>query len=131
MRTRFRPVLATLLLAMTALTSGPEVDAVMVAKIREEGLQRSRVMDIAGYMTDVLGARLTVSEDMSRAQAWVQDEMRRIGFVNVPAEPFMDFGVTWDNTFTSLHMVAPDYQPMVATRWRTRRVPLAARWSKP
>jgi carboxypeptidase Q len=113
MRTRFRPILAALLLATTALTYGPDVDAVMVAKIREEGLQRSRVMDIAGYMTDVLGARLTVSEDMSRAQAWVQDEMRRIGLTNVAAEPFMDFGVTWDNTFTSLHMVAPDYQPMV------------------
>lgn len=113
MRFHFRPLLAGVLLATAALSQGPEVDAVMVAKIREEGLQRSRVMDIAGYMTDVLGARLTVSEDMTRAQDWVQGEMRRIGLVNVATEPFMDFGVTWDNTFTSLHMVAPDYQPMV------------------
>jgi hypothetical protein len=105
---------SVLLFGSLALTTGPDpVDSVMVAKIREEGLQRSRVMDIAGYMTDVLGARLTVSDDMSRAQTWVQDEMRRIGLTNVAAEPFMDFGVTWDNTFTSLHMAAPDYQPMV------------------
>lgn len=105
---------SVLLFGSLALTTGPDpVDSVMVAEIREEGLQRSRVMDIAGYMTDVLGARLTVSEDMTRAQAWVQDEMRRIGLTNVAAEPFMDFGVTWDNTFTSLHMAAPDYQPMV------------------
>lgn len=105
---------SVLLFGSLALTTGPDpVDSVMVAKIREEGLQRSRVMDIAGYMTDVLGARLTVSDDMTRAQTWVQDEMRRIGLTNVAAEPFMDFGVTWDNTFTSLHMAAPDYQPMV------------------
>ena len=25
----------------------------------------------------------------------------------------MDFGVTWDNEYVSLHMLDPDYQPMV------------------
>ncbi len=33
--------------------------------------------------------------------------------MNVVAEPFMDFGVTWDNEYVSLHMLEPDYQPMV------------------
>ena len=46
----------------------------MVAKIREEGFQRSQVMDIVGYMTDVLGARLTLSEDMKRAQIWIKNK---------------------------------------------------------
>jgi hypothetical protein len=64
----------------------------MVARIREEGLQRSRVMDTLSYMTDVLGARLTLSEDMKRAQAWLKTEMERIGLVNVVIEPFMDYG---------------------------------------
>jgi len=91
----------------------PTVDWAMVAKIREEGLQRSRVMDIESYMTDVLGARLTLSDDMKRAQKWVTGEMSRIGLVNVAAEPFMDFGVTWDNEFVSLHLIEPDYTPMV------------------
>lgn len=40
----------------------------MVAKIREEGLQRSRVKDFESYMTDVLGAPLTLSQDMKRAR---------------------------------------------------------------
>ena len=44
-------------------------------------------------MTDVLGARLTLSQGMQRAQVWAQAEMKRIGLVNVAAEPFMDFGV--------------------------------------
>ena len=34
-----------------------DVDWAMVARIREEGLQRSRVMDFEGYIADVLGAR--------------------------------------------------------------------------
>lgn len=56
-----------------SLNEQPKVDWDMVAKIREEGFQRSQVMDIVGYMTDVLGARLTLSEDMKRAQAWAKD----------------------------------------------------------
>jgi len=90
----------------------PTVDWVTVAKIREEGLQRSQVMDITGYIVDVLGARLTNSEAMKRAQAWVKGKMEQIGLENVVIEPFMDYGVTWDNEFFSLHMLEPDYQPM-------------------
>ena len=57
----------------------PQVDLEMVARIREEGLQRSQVADITSYMTDVLGARLTLSQDMKRAQAWAAEKMRELG----------------------------------------------------
>lgn len=105
----------SLVIVLGSIASGqaPAVDRDMVARIREEGLQRSRVMDIVGYMTDVLGARLTNSEDMKRAQAWAKGEMERLGLKNVVLEPFMDYGVTWDNEYFSLHMLEPDYQPMV------------------
>ena len=93
-----------------AITEPPED---MVAKIREEGFQRSQVMDIVGYMTDVLGARLTLSEDMKRAQIWVKNKMEEIGLVNTAIEPFMDYGMAWDNEYFSIHMIEPDYQPMV------------------
>jgi len=97
-----------------AFTPAPDVDWAMVAKIREEGLQRSRVMEFEGYMTDVLGARLTLSRDMQRAQKWLLGELTSMGLANVAAEPFMDYGVTWDNEYVSLHMLEPDYSPMVA-----------------
>ena len=74
----------------------PGVDWGAVARIREEGLQRSQVMDIAGYIVDVLGARLTNSEDMKRAQVWIKDKLAQLGLENVAVEPFMDYGVTWD-----------------------------------
>ena len=122
--------LHTLILSLAALTLGwtgsaaqtsgeaalgtiHPVDWQMVARIREEGLQRSQLATTLSYMTDVLGARLTNSRDMERAQRWVVDEMKRIGLVNTVTEPFMDYGVSWDNEYVSLHLVEPDYQPMV------------------
>lgn len=103
----------TVCAATAGAQSAPTVDRAMVAKIREEGLQRSRVMEFEGYIADVLGARLTNSQDMRRAQRWVLGEMTRMGLVNAVAEPYMDYGVTWDNEYVSLHMLEPDYQPMV------------------
>jgi len=100
------------LLAFTQREPG-SAGADMIAKIREEGFQRSQVMDIVGYMTDVLGARLTLSRDMQKAQAWAKDKMETVGLANVVIEPFMDYGAAWDNEYFSLHLLEPDYQYMM------------------
>jgi len=104
-------------LLLAAPAAGQEtrwpVDLDMIAKIREEGLQRSDLPNTFSYMTDVIGARLTNSDDMVQAQEWVVAEMRRMGLENVEREPFMDYGVSWDNEYVSLHMLEPDYSPMV------------------
>ncbi len=116
MSTGIKPVAAALFLLLSSGAFQPaaeETDLVMVARIREEGLQRSQVMEFEGYIADVLGARLTNSRDMQRAQRWVLGEMTRLGLVNVAAEPYMDYGVTWDNEYVSVHMLEPDYSPMV------------------
>ena len=39
------------------------VDWKVVAEIREEGFQRSEIANTLSYMTDVLGARLTNSDE--------------------------------------------------------------------
>ena len=68
---RLRSFAAALFVSTAAFVADPvPVDWAMVARIREEGLQRSRVADLESYMTDVLGARLTLSEDMKEAQVW-------------------------------------------------------------
>ena len=95
------------------MTGQIAVDWEMVAKIREEGLQRSGISNTLSYMTDVLGARLTNSRDMKHAQSWVIEEMKQMGLVNVVSEPFMEYGASWDNEYFSLHLLKPDYQPMV------------------
>ena len=106
--------------ALTQVTSPQEnageeiaVDWDIVAQIREEGLQRSQIANTLSYMADVLGARLTNSNAMDTAQRWAVEEMKRIGLTETYREPFMDYGVSWDNEYVSIHLLEPDYQPMV------------------
>ena len=106
--------------ALTQVTSPQEnageeiaVDWDVVAQIREEGLQRSQIANTLSYMAEVLGARLTNSNAMDTAQRWAVEEMKRIGLTETYREPFMDYGVSWDNEYVSIHLLEPDYQPMV------------------
>ncbi|MCY4572942.1 MAG: alkaline phosphatase family protein, partial [Gemmatimonadetes bacterium] len=86
----------------------------MLDRIRDEGLNRSQLPNTLSYMTDVIGARLTNSVAMDRAQEWALGEMQRIGLENPHREPFMNYGASWDNEYASVHMMEPDYQPLVA-----------------
>ena len=85
----------------------------VLARIREEGFQRSQVMEIAFYMTDVLGPRLTSSRGEKKAQEWARSKMQEMGLSRVVAEPFGAHEASWDNLYTSLHLVEPDYQPLI------------------
>ena len=107
-------VLALVIISSFAFTIPGLVDWAMVARIREEGLQRSKVMEYESYIVDVLGARLTLSRDMQRAQVWALDEMKKMGLSQVNSEAYMDYGVTWDNEYVTAHMIEPDYMPLNA-----------------
>ena len=118
-----RALLAAAVLLGTATAASPEaaraqdglwpVDREIIARIREEGLQRSELPNTFSYMTDVLGARLTNSDDMVRAQEWALGELERMGLRNAHREPFMEYGASWDIEYVSLHMLEPDYVPLV------------------
>ena len=62
-------------LAWSAPQAVPPVDLAIIEQIREEGFERSQLPDTLSYMTDVLGARLTVSPGMRRAQRWVMGSL--------------------------------------------------------
>src|SRR5262245_65387019 len=104
-----------LLLLCLSLLWAPPVPAEndVLARIREEGFQRSQVMDLAFMMTDVLGPRVTSSRGEKKAQDWAQSKMREMGLSNVVAEPFGAHEASWDNLYTSLHLIEPDYQPLI------------------
>ncbi|NNM06243.1 MAG: M20/M25/M40 family metallo-hydrolase [Gemmatimonadetes bacterium] len=104
---------AVALFLCSSLGAQEKADWEAVSKIREEGLQRSQVMDIVGYMADVLGPRLTASPRMREAQEWAQQKMAEIGLENVVVERAGEHGVNWDNEYVSLHMIEPDYQPII------------------
>ena len=57
---------ATLAPSVTGQNQEP-VDLQAISTIKDEGLQRSKVMDIASYLTDVYGPRLTGSPNIRAA----------------------------------------------------------------
>jgi carboxypeptidase Q len=109
----FLVVLLAAVMTAPAAVSQETVHWDVVSKIRGEGFQHSQVMDLAGYMSDVLGPRLTGSPGMRKAQKWAQARMKELGLENVVIEKATAHGASWDNEYTSLHMIEPDYQPLI------------------
>ena len=72
-------------------TASPEV----IAKIRDEGMNKSQIMDTLSYLTDVIGPRLTNSPGMKRANEWTRDTMAIWGMQNAKLVPFGPWGRGW------------------------------------
>ena len=60
-----------------------KIDLDAVYRIKDEGLQRSKVMEIESYLTDVYGPRLTGSPNIKEAAEWAQKTMKEWGLANV------------------------------------------------
>src|SRR5262244_2472423 len=45
-----------------------------ITKIKDEGMNRSQVMQTLSYLSDVIGPRLTASTGMKRANEWTRDQ---------------------------------------------------------
>jgi carboxypeptidase Q len=86
----------------------------VVDDIRTEGLDNSQVMEYAGYLTDVIGPRLTASPNMREAQEYVMDQLRALGLSAIVKEPWGEEAVGWEVQRVSVHMTAPDYQMVIA-----------------
>ena len=95
------------------------LDLATIARIRDEGLNHSYIMEYASGLFDDIGPRLTGSPDFARAEEWSLDQLRRMGASNVHAESWGDFGMGWRQIGTSLLMVAPSTATFVAqaTPW--------------
>src|SRR5947209_5451964 len=119
MRRTVSPILATLLLmvcvTLTAAAAAPpeQADLAAIAKIKDEGLKHSQVMETLSYLTDVYGPRLTGSPNLRRAQAWAEQQLKEWGLVNVHEEPY-EFGRGWELKHFSAQMIAPSYAPLIA-----------------
>ncbi|PYR95759.1 MAG: hypothetical protein DMG12_28020 [Acidobacteria bacterium] len=64
-----------------------KVDLDAIYKIKDEGLNRSQVMDILSYLTDVYGARLTGSPQIKAAAEWTRKKLMEWELVNVNWSP--------------------------------------------
>ena len=75
-----RKLLSSLLfisIFIVANAQDEKLDMDAIARIKKEGLENSKVMDIAFHLTDVSGSRLTNSPGFFRAANWARDEMKK------------------------------------------------------
>src|SRR5580700_3127480 len=103
MKARHNVALTAVLVGLAALPLAADwpvtekLDLDAIYRIKEEGLQRSKVMEIESYLTDVYGPRLTGSPNIRTAGEWAVKEMQSWGLANAKLEPWGPFGRGWSN----------------------------------
>ncbi|HEX6846927.1 MAG TPA: M20/M25/M40 family metallo-hydrolase [Chitinophagaceae bacterium] len=106
--------IVTVLTVQLVSAQEEKLDIEMVNKIRKEGLENSKVMEIAMYLTDVNGPRLTASPGYMRAATWAKNKLTEWGLSNANLEPWGEFGKGWEQTKCYVAMTAPYYMPLIA-----------------
>jgi carboxypeptidase Q len=101
------------LLAQTAQTPAPDPND-PIQRIKEEGTKRSEVMQTLGYLSDVIGPRLTASPGMKRANEWTRDQLTKWGLQNAHLESWGPFGRGWTLKKFSAQVVEPLAIPLIA-----------------
>jgi carboxypeptidase Q len=99
--------------ALTAAAEEP-VDLDMVNRIRDEGLNRSKVMETAAYLTDRIGPRLTNSPQARQASEWTRARLAEWGLANAHLESWGPFGRGWSYEQAAVRIVSPFTTPLVA-----------------
>ncbi|HEY3130290.1 MAG TPA: M20/M25/M40 family metallo-hydrolase [Acidobacteriota bacterium] len=107
------PIFLTLLIA-GLLAADEAVDLTTIWKIKDEGLNRSQVMETLSYLTDVFGPRLTGSPNIRKAQEWAEGKFKEWGLANVHQESYGPFGKGWALEHLSAEMLQPAYSPLIA-----------------
>jgi len=98
-----------------------KIDYEALSRIKQQGLTaaNSQVMDIASWLTDVNGPRLTGSPGVQKAAAWAVARMKEWGLTNVALEPWADksndFPYGWTNDKFYMAAVSPQQFPIPGT----------------
>ena len=85
-----------------------------IARIRDEGLNRSQVMKTLGHLSEVIGPRLTGSPNLARANAWTRDTLMGWGLKNAHLEAWGPFGRGWSLQRFSAQVIEPQSIPLIA-----------------
>jgi carboxypeptidase Q len=93
----------------------PTVDLEIVEKIKQEGLERSHVMNFASWLTDVYGPRLSNSPQLMNAHNYVKETLSEMGLSNSHLHRWGPFGKGWELKRFAMHANSPySYFPVTA-----------------
>jgi len=85
-----------------------------IQRIKDEGMNRSQVMQTLSYLSDVIGPRLTASPGMKRANEWTRDQLTKWGLQNAHLEAWGPFGRGWTLKRFSAQVIDPTTIPLIA-----------------
>jgi hypothetical protein len=114
MRSRKSFILFFLLIPSIVSAQKENVDTSIMNQIRKEGLQNSKVMDIAFHLTEASGPRLTASPGFMRAANYAKDQLTQWGLTGAMLDPWGDFGKSWELEKSYVAMTAPWYKSLEA-----------------
>jgi hypothetical protein len=81
-----------MMLASFTIIGQEKVDLNMMAKIREQGIVKSQVMDIVLNLTDLNGNRLANSPGYAKAANYAKNKLTEWGVQNATLDPWGEFG---------------------------------------
>lgn len=87
---------------------------IAIDKIKDEGTNRSQVMQTLSYLSDVIGPRLTASPGLKRANEWTRDTLAKWGLQNAHLEAWGPFGRGWTLKRFSAMVDGPTAFPLIA-----------------
>ncbi len=96
-----------------------KIDLDAYARIRNEGLEHSHIMEYASGLFDGIGPRLTGSPNLARADEWAVQQLKAMGASDARLESWGEFGLGWKQIGTSVYLAAPDTAVLIgqATPW--------------
>jgi carboxypeptidase Q len=86
----------------------------VIDRMKDEGMNRSQVMQILGYLSDVIGPRLTASPGMKRGNEWTRDQLTKFGLENSHLEAWGPFGRGWSLKRFYAMVDGPTAFPLIA-----------------
>ena len=107
-------LLLAIALPLFGISQTEKIDLTMMQKIRKEGLENSKVMDIAFSLTDKSGNRLTASPGFMRAANYAKETFTGWGLQHVAIDPWGEFGKGWELEKSYVAITAPYYKPLSA-----------------
>jgi len=110
-----RPMIAialSVVLSALALAQSEKLDYATIGRIRDEGLNRSQVMDHISWLADVYGPRVTGSPAIQQASEWAMKKLGEWGLANIHQERFA-FGKGWSLVRFHASLIEPQPQPLI------------------
>ncbi|MBY0573649.1 MAG: M20/M25/M40 family metallo-hydrolase [Undibacterium sp.] len=102
------------LASLGAYAADEKVDLALINKIRDEGMNRSQVMQTLSTLTDEIGPRLTGSPGLRKAGEWTKAQLTEMGMQNAHTESFAPFGKSWSIEKSSIRMLTPAKAELIA-----------------